>query len=669
MSPPKILILEDISFDLELIQASLAEGGVKAETICVDNQKDFLAALNNHQIDLVLADYSLPNFNGLNALEAVKTIRPDIAFILVSGILGEEPAIETLKQGATDYVLKQRLSRLAPAVKRALRERQEKQTREHMEAALEASQTRFRASVETILDCFSIYSAVRCHTGKIQDFCIAYLNAAACEQVGGNQEDLQGQSLCQLLPMHLETGLFEAYCRVVESGEPFMGEVSIYTPNSEQVQTVLDVRAAKLEDGVVVTWRDITQRKQGEKEREELLAAAQSAKAEAEAASRIKDEFLATLSHELRTPLNAMQGWVQLLQRRNLNESLAARAFETIQRNLDALKQLIEDVLDVSRIIRGKLRLNVATTDMKAVVMAAIDTISPAIKAKRIQLTTEIEQTGPILGDRNRLQQAIWNLLSNAVKYTPEAGNITVRLDRLERFVRLQVEDSGIGIAPEFLPYIFERFRQADSSTTRNHNGLGLGLAIVRHLIELHGGVVQAESPGLGQGATFTVMLPQLPGELHQNLSSPEAQQLLQENRGDLPRLDGVRILIMDNDADTRELLTTVLAELGADVSAIRATDQAMELEISFQPTVLICDTHSLGRGQQLLTKLHGLQPQPSRSDGNRPGAIALSAYTTPEERQRSSAAGFNVTMTKPVEIRQLVLAVAQLGNGDGRAN
>jgi signal transduction histidine kinase len=254
---------------------------------------------------------------------------------------------------------------------------------------------------------------------------------------------------------------------------------------------------------------DISDRKQVEQEREQLLASEQAARAEAETANRMKDEFLATLSHELRTPLNAMLGWTQLLRSRKFDEITTARALETIDRNTRSLAQLIKDVLDVSRIIRGTLRLNTQPVELIPVVEAAVDTVSPAADAKEIRIECIFDPgAGIVMGDANRIQQIVWNLLSNAVKFTPNQGIVTVQLKRIDSQIQIWVSDTGGGIAPEFLPYVFERFRQANSSTTRSHGGLGLGLAIVRHLVELHGGIVRAESPGIGQGATFIVTLP-----------------------------------------------------------------------------------------------------------------------------------------------------------------
>lgn len=254
---------------------------------------------------------------------------------------------------------------------------------------------------------------------------------------------------------------------------------------------------------------DISDRKQAEQEREELLAREQSARAEAEAANQIKNEFLATLSHELRTPLNAMLGWTQLLSRRKFDETTTSVALETINRNTKSLAQLIEDILDVSQIIRGKLRLDTSAVELTSIVEASIDNVLSAAQAKEIQIECEFDPSvGVIMGDANRLQQVVWNLLANAVKFTPKEGRVTVQLKRLDSHVQIQVSDTGGGISSEFLPYVFQRFRQADSSTTRSHGGLGLGLAIVRHLVELHGGTVHAESPGIGLGATFIVNLP-----------------------------------------------------------------------------------------------------------------------------------------------------------------
>lgn len=540
MTYPRILLLEDIEFDRELIRSTLTNAGVDGRFYCVDTREAFLAVLKHTSIDLILADNSLPYFDGLSALEIVQNHYPDIPFILVTGVLGEELAIETLKQGATDYVLKQRLNRLVPAVNRALRERQERQARVRAEQALKASEDRFRISVETMLDCFGIFSAIRSEDGQIVDFRIEYVNRAAIQQLSVHSKIAAGQSLAERLPIRAQAELFRTYARVVETGEPLVQESLLYN-NGELFQTgglrqepddqssgrqsqvqpltggawqpalmlALDIRAARLGDGVVVTWRDITARKRAEQEREELLAREQAAREEAERVSRVKDEFLATLSHELRTPLNAIQGWLQMLRRRSLSDHRAEQALQTIQRNLDSLKRLIEDTLDVSRIIRGELKLSTEVLEIRPVLLAAIEAVLPAIQAKQITLSTDLESASlPVTGDRTRLQQIFWNLLSNAAKFTEQGGYINVRLKRIEGQVEVQVQDTGQGIDAALVPHVFERFYQGDSSTTRTHSGLGLGLAIARHLVEMHGGNICAESQGNQQGATFTVLIP-----------------------------------------------------------------------------------------------------------------------------------------------------------------
>ncbi|MCX7594295.1 MAG: PAS domain S-box protein, partial [Fischerella sp.] len=338
---------------------------------------------------------------------------------------------------------------------------------------------------------------------------------------------------------------------------------------------------------------DITERKQAEQEREQLLLREQTARKEAETANRMKDEFLATLSHELRTPLNAMLGWTQLLKSRKLDEAIAAKALETIDRNTKSLTMLIEDVLDVSRIIRGTLRLNLHSVELESVVEAALETVRPAAAAKEIHIECKFDPaTGVVIADANRLQQVIWNLLANAVKFTPQKGRVDVQVERIHDNVQIRVSDTGEGISPQFLPYVFDRFRQADSSNTRSHGGLGLGLAIVRHLVELHGGTVSAESLGIGQGATFIVNLPMKALDVNA-LGESEQLSLTGEEKTDqnnIPSLKGLRVLVVDDEADTRDLIVTTLSEYGAEVMAVASAHETLDTLPHFQPHVLIGD-------------------------------------------------------------------------------
>jgi signal transduction histidine kinase/DNA-binding response OmpR family regulator len=519
----RILLLEDSWADAELIGTALAKSKINCELVRVETRADFIEALKTETLDLILADYALPSFDGFSALELACAICPEVPFIIISGILGEERAIETLKSGATDYVLKQRLERLVPAVERALREAEERKLLKQAEAELRKSEELFRTSVETILDSFGIYSAIRDTSGRIIDFRIDYVNAAACENHQFTQEEQLGKRLCELMPRHQTSGLFTEYCRVVETGEPLVKELLLedrgdggdgeWLINNNQQSTskqrAYDIRAVKFGDGVVVTWRDTTERRQVEEERKQLIRQEQAAREEAEKANRLKDEFLAVVSHELRTPLNSMLGWAHILRNRQLNEAIATKALETIERNARQQKKLIEDILDVSMIIQNKLRLELQPLYLVPIVHGAIEDIQPQAQAKSIQIESMLSPfISPVMGDAERLQQIVCNLLSNAIKFTPPAGQVQIWLQQIDGFAEITITDTGQGISSDFLPHVFDRFRQADGTTTRKYGGLGLGLAIVHHLVELHHGQVYATSEGIGQGATFTVQLP-----------------------------------------------------------------------------------------------------------------------------------------------------------------
>lgn len=406
---------------------------------------------------------------------------------------------------------------------------------------------------------------------------------------------------------------------------------------------------------------DISDRKQAEVEREQLLAREQAARAEAEAANRIKDEFLATLSHELRTPLNAMLGWIQLLRTRKFDEATTTRALETIDRNTKSLAQLIEDVLDVSRIITGKLRLNVRPVELVPVISAAMETVLPAAEAKDIQLKSLFDTpAGPVLGDANRLQQVVWNLLSNAVKFTPKGGLVEIRLAVINSRVQIRVSDTGQGISPDFLPYVFERFRQADSSITRSQGGLGLGLAIVRHLVELHGGTVYVESPGVGQGATFIVELPLMAVSCATAKELEPMQPMVTDEVLKLCPLglDGLRVLVVDDELDARELIATVLGQCGAEVKAVASAIEALAVLEQFQPQVLVSDIGMPGEdGYTLIRKLRALEAE----QGGQIPAVALTAYARAEDRTQALLAGFQLHVPKPVDPAELAVVVGNL--------
>jgi PAS domain S-box-containing protein len=408
---------------------------------------------------------------------------------------------------------------------------------------------------------------------------------------------------------------------------------------------------------------DITDRKQAEAERERLLAEAQRAKLEAEAANRMKDDFLATLSHELRTPLNAILGWAKVLRMAPLDVAEMEEGLAAIERNSVAQAQIIEDLLDISRIVSGNFRLEVQRVNLPEVIEAALDAVSPAASARNIRVHKVLDSiAGPVSGDAARLQQIVWNLLSNAVKFTPKGGNVHVLLERVNSHVEISVIDNGMGIKPEFLPHVFDRFRQADSSTTRRHGGLGLGLAIVRQLVEIHGGSVRAKSAGEGQGATFTVTLPIMvvhpeqsdkPQPKHDSTSEFDCTQ------GDLT---GVRVLVVDDEPDARKLLERVLSDCGAEVAAASSAPEALKLVESFNPHVLVSDIGMPDQdGYDLLRKI--------RTKGKTPAdlpAAALTAFARSSDRKRAMMAGFQTHVAKPVDPAELLAVVASLAGRTG---
>ncbi|AFY76168.1 signal transduction histidine kinase [Pleurocapsa sp. PCC 7327] len=551
----RFLLLEDSVLDMELIHTLLTEGGISCELVRVQTRTEFETALAQQSYDSILSDYALPSFDGISALEIAQQLSPETPFIFVTATMGEEVAIETLKRGATDYVLKQRLERLVPSVKRALREAEERRARRQAEAELR-------------------------------------------------------------------------------------------------------------------------------QQKEEL-----------ERVNRVKDEFLAVLSHELRSPLNAILGWAQLLQTQKLDPANVDRAIDTIACNAKLQTQLIEDLLDISRIIRGKIVLESRPTNLAAVIAAAIDTVRLSAQAKAIELRFKYKQDeNPtpllVLGDPSRLQQIVWNLLTNAIKFTPDGGRVEVRLEtgrwgdkedketpgqgekeisqsKIENpkskiqnprpYAQITVTDTGRGISADFLPYIFDSFRQADGSTTRRFGGLGLGLAIVRHLVELHGGTISASSPGEEKGATFRIELPLLRAETSPNstpdISTPETSR----------PLTNLRILVVDDDRDSSEFIAFMLEQSGAIATVAASVQSALQVFSSFHPDVLLSDIGMPEEnGYSLIRKIRLLPPE----QGGQIPAIALTAYARDQDRDEAIAAGFQLHLAKPVAPHDLIVAIKKVLDG-----
>jgi PAS domain S-box-containing protein len=421
--------------------------------------------------------------------------------------------------------------------------------------------------------------------------------------------------------------------------------------------------------GFVEVCQDRSDWKQAEERYQESLAREHEARTQAEKIGRIKDEFLATVSHELRTPLNAIVGWADILAVPQGDPDTVAHAVQVIRRNAKVQKQLIEDLLDVSRIISGRLRLSVRPLDVGAVLKGALDAIRPAAEAKSIKLQELITpEAGAVMGDPDRLRQVFWNLLSNAVKFTPKGGQVTVFLHRGKASVELLVSDTGQGISPDFMTSLFQRFRQADGSPSRAHTGLGLGLAIARHLTELHGGTIHAESGGDGKGATFSVSLPlsqqQLAYETEKEPApapppAPTPPPARAEEGAEKPlRLDGLRLLVVDDEKDTADFLSILLTQRGAKVSIARSAAEAFETLQRERPDVLISDIGMPHEdGYSLIRKIRAL---PTERGGQIP-AVALTAYSRDQDRVRALVAGFQNHVVKPVQAAVLVAVVANL--------
>jgi signal transduction histidine kinase len=376
-------------------------------------------------------------------------------------------------------------------------------------------------------------------------------------------------------------------------------------------------------------------------------------------ANRIKDEFLATLSHELRTPLNAIVGWTQLLRMENLPREIV-HGLDVIDRNVKAQTTLIEDLLDVSRVSSGKMRLNITEASLESVAQAAVESVRPAADAKNIHLEAELGGSAKMRCDPDRLQQVIWNLLANAVKFTPFQGRVRVSIQCANREAKIEIADTGQGIDPAFLPYVFDRFRQADSSMTRSHGGLGIGLTIVRHIVELHGGSVSAHSPGLGLGATFIVTLPISPLAASTSVPAADPQKSAHGhvNGEDNIKLGGKQVLVIDDEADALELLREILSRADAKVTGAASVREAMAWVDKYTPDVVISDIAM--PDEDGLSMIRNLRKLPPERGGNTP-AIALTAYGREEDRARALDAGFQMHLTKPVQAKQLVAAVAQL--------
>ncbi len=509
-----------------------------------------------------------------------------------------------------------------------------------------------RARLAAIVD-----SADDAIVSKTLDGVITSWNRAAQAMFGWTAAEAVGQRITLIIPRERWHEEDEVLARVRKGESIDHFDTVRVRKNGERIDVSLTVSPVKDARGRIIgaskIARDVSDRKHAEAERAALLHAAQQAREEAEELNRSKDQFLALLSHELRTPLNAIFGWARMLQSAAMDEVTSRRAIDAILRNATAQVQLVEDLLDVSRIITGKMRLDVQWLDLKSVIESALDAVQPAASAKGLKIETVLDpNAGPVVGAADRLRQVVWNLLMNAIKFTPRDGRVQVHLRKLKSHVEIVVSDNGEGIQPEILPFIFDRFRQGDSTTTRPHGGLGLGLALVRHLVDLHGGRVRAASEGPGRGATFVVELPVA-------ILGPEARTTLETSAatGALP-LQNVRVLLVDDDADGLDLTTVMLTNSGAQVKTAVSVAAALDVLESWPADVLVSDIEMPGEdGYELLRRIRAKE----RGGRTRLPALALTAYGRPEDRRRTLAAGFNLHLAKPIDPSELVLAVANL--------
>lgn len=522
---------------------------------------------------------------------------------------------------------------------------------ERLERSLRAEAEASRQKISDILE-----SITESFLALDRDWRITYVNQRAASFFGKTMDELIGQGLFDLFPHAKGNDFYINYQRAMDEQTPIHFEAA----SSIIPGRWFEAHVYPFEGGISAYFRDITDRKRAEQEREQLLAREQEARRVAEEANRVKDDFLATLSHELRTPLNAILGWTEILNANKRDGAFLDHAIEVIARNARAQAQLIEDILDVSRIIAGKFYLDMQTAELIPIIDAAIESVRPMADTKGVLLLTSIDPMTAIVScDPIRLQQVIWNLLANAIKFTAPSGMVEVRLECVDSNAQITIRDTGEGISAEFLPQVFDRFRQKDSSYARKHSGLGLGLAIVRHVMELHGGTIEAYSAGEGKGATFTIKLPLVkaaiePIYFRQSHGESAAQTADQK----APRLAEAKILVVEDDVDTREALRVILESEGASIKIAATARECLEALESWQPDVIVSDIGMPGEdGYALIEKVRML-PQ---EKGGRIPAIALTGYVGAKDSERALSAGYQIYLGKPTQLDDLMQAIASL--------
>jgi PAS domain S-box-containing protein len=651
----RILVVDDDPALRRVVEMLLSARGWMVETAA--DGRAALAALAQKVPDLVIMDLVMPGIGGLGAL---RHLRADprtgrLPVILMSVVAEDETRRQALEAGADDYLIKpfsegELVARVTTRLDQA-----EKQRRRGEEERRKGQQ-----ELNAILD-----GAVDAVVGMNEAGCVDFWNPRAEQVFAWTAEEARGRAVADLIvPERFRHAHREGFARFLASGQERLNrrlEVTGRRRDGSEFPAEVTLIAFRRPDGSVrctAFVADITERKAAEDERARLLAAAEEARGQAEAANRLKDEFLATLSHELRTPLNAIVGWVHLLRTGRLDENTTARALETIDRNAKIQTQLITDILDVSRIVSGKLRVRMRALELAPIVEAARDTVRLAAEAKGLRLAVALDpQAGPVMGDPDRLQQIVWNLLANAIKFTPDGGRVDVEVHREGAQVVMRVSDNGVGILPDFLPYVFERFRQADASTTRPQGGLGLGLAIVRHLSEVHGGSVRAESGGPGLGATFTLRLPLLDpvpaaAEPPEKSEWPDAAAFVGSS------LEGVSVVLVSADPAARAATGRLLRDRGAEVLDAASAEEALDMVRRLRPDVLLSHVgESAEESNRLIRAVRELPPE----RGGLTPAAAFGGEANAGERMKSLLAGYQTHLAQPVAHDELAMVAASL--------
>ena len=691
-----VLMVDDQPENLLALEALL--GRLGQNLVKANSGEEALRCLLKQDFAVILLDVQMPGIDGFETAAMIRSrarSRHTPIIFLTAFSSSDTRISKGYSLGAVDYLLKpiepeiltSKVTVFVDLFKKTEEVKRQAAQLAAVNGELRASEERFRS--------LSACSPVGIFLSDITGRC-TYMNPRCQAICGLKFEENSAASWLQSVHPEDRERVLANWAAYTHEGREYSDEFRLQTP-AGVIWTTVRSSPMLSDKGELIshvgTVEDITHRVQAEESRAEFIRE-QEARRQAEAANRMKDEFLATLSHELRTPLNSMLGWAKLLRTRKFDETTTARALETIERNAKLQSQLIEDILDVSRIIRGKVRLNLHPVNLVPAIEAAIDSVRLAAEAKSIELEALFDASVDLVsGDSARLQQIVWNLLTNAIKFTPEGGKVLVRLDRAGDYAQIQAIDTGIGISTEFLPFIFDRFRQADSTTTRSQGGLGLGLAIVRHLVELHGGSIHAQSQGEGKGATFTVKLPLSksliaiepcsPAQTNSNTATPLVGDRVEHsqenrykhpdardatdvgelspsevNRANIPSLDRLQVLVVDDDTDTRDFLTTVLEQSGASVTAAASVSLAIEALEHFQPDVLVSDIGMPEQdGYELIRQVRAMDAE---RVGNVP-ALALTAYARGEERTMAMRAGFQMHLAKPVEPAELIAVVAKL--------